>query len=167
VTISQIACGAGAFKSSSNDIKGGATRLTRPSLQLVHGYDINSRPCSCPARRFPVRSADWVAGSDLGRGARTGASVCILLCRMRRASALRPRFWRSPRVEVVSGCTSGNSDRERKQFRQGEKAMSTSAHTLLSKSKRVAGMAIGAIAMRGVFRNCSRPMARTIGRTEC
>src|SRR5215469_1739972 len=33
---------AGAFKSSSNDIKGGATRLTRPSLQLVHGYDSNS-----------------------------------------------------------------------------------------------------------------------------
>jgi hypothetical protein len=33
---------AGAFKGSSNDIKGGATRLTRPSLQLVHGYDSNS-----------------------------------------------------------------------------------------------------------------------------
>jgi hypothetical protein len=33
---------AGAFKSSSNDIKGGATRLTRPSLQLVHSYDTDS-----------------------------------------------------------------------------------------------------------------------------
>ena len=33
---------AGAFKSSSNDIEGGATRLTRPSLQLMHGY--NSDP---------------------------------------------------------------------------------------------------------------------------
>jgi hypothetical protein len=33
---------AGAFKSSPNDIKRSATRLTRPSLQLVHGYDSNS-----------------------------------------------------------------------------------------------------------------------------
>src|SRR6516165_5517312 len=33
---------AGDFKSSSNDIESGATRLTRPSLQLVHGYNSDS-----------------------------------------------------------------------------------------------------------------------------
>jgi hypothetical protein len=30
------------FKSSSNDIKGGAARLTRPGFQLVHSYDSDS-----------------------------------------------------------------------------------------------------------------------------
>jgi hypothetical protein len=38
----------------------------------------------------------------------------------------------------------------KRKFRQGVKAMRTSAHTFLSKSKRVAGMAIGAIAMLAV-----------------
>jgi hypothetical protein len=33
---------AGPFKSSSYDIKGGAARLTRPCLQLMHSYDSNS-----------------------------------------------------------------------------------------------------------------------------
>jgi hypothetical protein len=32
----------GPFKSSSYDIKGGATRATRPCLQLMHSYDSNS-----------------------------------------------------------------------------------------------------------------------------
>src|SRR5262245_44347204 len=38
----------------------------------------------------------------------------------------------------------------KRKFRQGEKAMTRSAHTFLWKSKRVAGMAIGAIAMLAV-----------------
>src|SRR6516165_5292608 len=33
---------AGPFKSSSYDIKGSATRATRPCLQLMHSYDSNS-----------------------------------------------------------------------------------------------------------------------------
>jgi hypothetical protein len=32
---------AGDFESSSNDLKGGPTGLTHPSLQLVHRYDSN------------------------------------------------------------------------------------------------------------------------------
>src|SRR5262249_32641218 len=52
---------AGPFKSSSYDIKGSATRATRPCLQLMHSYDSNSG-FSCQVLLAPTEKSSGCPG---------------------------------------------------------------------------------------------------------
>jgi hypothetical protein len=86
---------AGPFKSSSYDIKGGATRATRPCLQLVHSYDSNSG-FICQLLLAPTEESSGCPG--LPRRNHAGKSprhVIVRQARLGRANAMlldRGRF---------------------------------------------------------------------------